>query len=507
MAKRRRVYIDKQTGLQAGPHILHTAKPRDAEGPAQPVHAIKWSEAPKHIRDHIQTNGYPKIRKQVREHKAKGHDYYILSNQSLKGHKPGDPIDHARPVHGAAFKKTYVPHPKNQGQYVKNPKYRPKFFIAHKKMKVVNHLEKSVRHVKQGDRVLVGPLGEMYPPGEDGDDFNANFDKKYRILKKPPIKRRMTAHIKKNLRRVVKPKPKIPAVDNHSFQSFPVYPTDETAKMAQKRREEMPTIQVIQKQVLHRTPSTLEMVGGIAPTEDPIEMAVRIAEQRIEVKRELHQGQHKGKSRSELAEIILERARETSKRNSPAVPSAEFSKKLLDKPTLGPKALAKKHRVPVERIHKQLAMGIKVESEHTSDPKIAREIALDHLAEKPDYYTRLKAVEASLKENGTMKKSAVRKLSELAGNLPLTPDQSQALGQISQAYRDQTQFMSPEIAAITAALKGKNLEAFVSAWSSLAGSVFANAVERINRDEARRKANEAGNIPQACASETATKKK
>jgi len=39
---------------------------------------------------------------------------------------------------------------------------------------------------------------------------------------------------------------------------------------------------------------------------------------------------------------------------------------------------------------KELEMGIKHELEHTSDPKIAREIALDHLAEDPHYYSRLK---------------------------------------------------------------------------------------------------------------------
>jgi hypothetical protein len=42
---------------------------------------------------------------------------------------------------------------------------------------------------------------------------------------------------------------------------------------------------------------------------------------------------------------------------------------------------------------KQLAMGIEVEREHSSNPKIAREVAMDHLKEIPDYYTRLKAME------------------------------------------------------------------------------------------------------------------
>ena len=37
----------------------------------------------------------------------------------------------------------------------------------------------------------------------------------------------------------------------------------------------------------------------------------------------------------------------------------------------------------------QLEMGIKVEMEHTTMPIISRKIAMDHLAEIPDYYTRL----------------------------------------------------------------------------------------------------------------------
>jgi len=42
----------------------------------------------------------------------------------------------------------------------------------------------------------------------------------------------------------------------------------------------------------------------------------------------------------------------------------------------------------------ELAMGIEVEYEHTPDKNIAERIALDHLAELDDYYTRLKAMEA-----------------------------------------------------------------------------------------------------------------
>ena len=41
----------------------------------------------------------------------------------------------------------------------------------------------------------------------------------------------------------------------------------------------------------------------------------------------------------------------------------------------------------------ELAMGVEIEKEHTPDPFIAMRIALDHLAELPDYYTRLKKME------------------------------------------------------------------------------------------------------------------
>lgn len=47
---------------------------------------------------------------------------------------------------------------------------------------------------------------------------------------------------------------------------------------------------------------------------------------------------------------------------------------------------------------KELELGIKIEMEHTSNPLIAERIALDHLAEIPDYYTRLIAMEKEAKE-------------------------------------------------------------------------------------------------------------
>jgi len=43
-----------------------------------------------------------------------------------------------------------------------------------------------------------------------------------------------------------------------------------------------------------------------------------------------------------------------------------------------------------------LAKGIRVEMEHTSDPNIAKEIAIDHLKEDPKYYDKLATIEEAL---------------------------------------------------------------------------------------------------------------
>jgi hypothetical protein len=60
--------------------------------------------------------------------------------------------------------------------------------------------------------------------------------------------------------------------------------------------------------------------------------------------------------------------------------------------------IAKKHRLDVSFVSKQLEMGIPIEHEHTKDKDLATDIALQHLDEIPDYYTRLKKMEASAKK-------------------------------------------------------------------------------------------------------------
>lgn len=60
---------------------------------------------------------------------------------------------------------------------------------------------------------------------------------------------------------------------------------------------------------------------------------------------------------------------------------------------------------PSDFDREQLALGMMIELEHTADPKIALEIAMDHLVEHDDYYERLikmekeAEIEAKVKNN------------------------------------------------------------------------------------------------------------
>ncbi|MFW6219468.1 MAG: DUF5661 family protein [bacterium] len=55
--------------------------------------------------------------------------------------------------------------------------------------------------------------------------------------------------------------------------------------------------------------------------------------------------------------------------------------------------IANKHDISINNIKNQLKIGIGVEMEHTNDYRIAKEIAIDHLLEIPDYYSRLEKME------------------------------------------------------------------------------------------------------------------
>jgi hypothetical protein len=68
-------------------------------------------------------------------------------------------------------------------------------------------------------------------------------------------------------------------------------------------------------------------------------------------------------------------------------------KQFLNKHVLNVSDLAKKHNVDSGYIEKQLEQGIKVEHEHTNKSDVAKQIALAHLGENPDYYKKLKKIE------------------------------------------------------------------------------------------------------------------
>ena len=48
-----------------------------------------------------------------------------------------------------------------------------------------------------------------------------------------------------------------------------------------------------------------------------------------------------------------------------------------------------RHGITADQLVPQLELGIQTELEHTNAPRKARGIALDHLMELPDYYSRL----------------------------------------------------------------------------------------------------------------------
>jgi len=91
------------------------------------------------------------------------------------------------------------------------------------------------------------------------------------------------------------------------------------------------------------------------------------------------------------------------KKNSRMVPNCvPEESSVLNKPTMSPEEIAKKHKVDVSEIQKQLKVGIGVEKEHTKNEDTAREIALDHLGENPKYYAKLKKYVESVVKVGIM---------------------------------------------------------------------------------------------------------
>lgn len=66
---------------------------------------------------------------------------------------------------------------------------------------------------------------------------------------------------------------------------------------------------------------------------------------------------------------------------------------VLANPGLPDGVAKRKHFTAKDADSKELARGTKHEMEHTTSRRVARQIALDHLAETPDYYRRLEKME------------------------------------------------------------------------------------------------------------------
>lgn len=63
------------------------------------------------------------------------------------------------------------------------------------------------------------------------------------------------------------------------------------------------------------------------------------------------------------------------------------------KPMVSVAEIAKHHNVSEAEVKRALAVGTKVEREHTNDETTAKTIASQHLLETIDYYDKLKRVE------------------------------------------------------------------------------------------------------------------
>ena len=111
--------------------------------------------------------------------------------------------------------------------------------------------------------------------------------------------------------------------------------------------------------------------------------------------------------------------------------------------------VAKKHDVSVDKIKKELEKGIDVELEHTNSKDKAREIALDHLHEFPDYYTRLKDMENKAEKDLNEGKENItefaRRMRELAGLSEGTNKKSLKTIQEGQSFEGGAKFMAADL--------------------------------------------------------------
>lgn len=55
-----------------------------------------------------------------------------------------------------------------------------------------------------------------------------------------------------------------------------------------------------------------------------------------------------------------------------------------------PRQIARKYNVNLSEVTRRLQKGVKIEHEHTKNRQVAMKIAIDHLLEDLNYYSRVK---------------------------------------------------------------------------------------------------------------------
>jgi len=94
--------------------------------------------------------------------------------------------------------------------------------------------------------------------------------------------------------------------------------------------------------------------------------------------------------------------------------------------------IAKKHGVSVEYVIRQAEVGSTVEREHVTDHKAAYGIALQHIAEFPDYYKHLLSMEKKLKKEWETKKPVKENHIAINKGTELDDEGAMALGQLDE---------------------------------------------------------------------------
>lgn len=110
-----------------------------------------------------------------------------------------------------------------------------------------------------------------------------------------------------------------------------------------------------------------------------------------------------------FAKIGMEAKKNLEAMKKDTLPGGKADKKTIEQ-------IAQEQGKSIEFAREQLEIGIQHEKEHTSDPEIASEIALDHLSESLSYYIELEKMERKLddgKENTINIKSSDTPIEQL----------------------------------------------------------------------------------------------